>query len=556
MSHYLPIEYRWMPFFLSCIFSFAHMALGQGQQQWEGEIENVEIEILRERQITLPRANRNFEKVPPRPAEPIVPEIVYQLQQFTFELPGYKPSLRPLRIKQEEISRIYGNYVSAGFGNFSSPYLEAWTTTKRDKQRLLGAHFYHRSFRNGPVDDRNSASGNTQLRLFGSSYTESLTVNGYGAFQNNLGYFYGYTPGAEVDRDTIRQSYNRFSAGAQLSNTKASDFNFNLRTDFSYLSDSFEANESMLDLQFKSDYALDEGRQVLITSAYQLISRDDDFVDTGARHLFRAGAAFRFSAAENLTLTIGARAAIDNDSIRSSKFHLYPDVHATYTLSKNVAAYASLTGDMDRVSLHSLSESNQWLNSNVGIFHTNRVLDFTAGLKGKAGSNLAFVTGFAAAKLDDSYFYQNAIANRAKFDVIYDDLTRLTVFGEAIFSKNDAAQFSLRGDYYNYSTDNLAEAWHRPTYRFSAEARFNIYEKVRLSLGLAGQGGMKAFDNEILQQVSLEEAIDLNTQLDYFLSKQVSVFVKLENILSNDYPVYLNYPVRGFQGMGGVKWSF
>jgi hypothetical protein len=37
------------------------------KRDWEtdGEIENVEIEIVKERQITLPKANRNFEKIPP-----------------------------------------------------------------------------------------------------------------------------------------------------------------------------------------------------------------------------------------------------------------------------------------------------------------------------------------------------------------------------------------------------------------------------------------------------------------------------------------------------------
>jgi hypothetical protein len=37
----------------------------QAQDKWgEGEIEKVEIEIVKERQIILPKANRNFQKVP------------------------------------------------------------------------------------------------------------------------------------------------------------------------------------------------------------------------------------------------------------------------------------------------------------------------------------------------------------------------------------------------------------------------------------------------------------------------------------------------------------
>ncbi|MEQ9414069.1 MAG: hypothetical protein RIF39_09570, partial [Cyclobacteriaceae bacterium] len=59
----------------------AHTSFGQ-DEQWErdGEIGDVEIEIVRERQIVLPRANRNFEKVPPRPSEPIKPEITYEFR--------------------------------------------------------------------------------------------------------------------------------------------------------------------------------------------------------------------------------------------------------------------------------------------------------------------------------------------------------------------------------------------------------------------------------------------------------------------------------------------
>jgi outer membrane cobalamin receptor len=130
------------------------------------------------------------------------------------------------------------------------------------------------------------------------------------------------------------------------------------------------------------------------------------------------------------------------------------------------------------------------------------------------------------------------------------------LYGELGYNKNEVVRFNLRGDYYSYSTDKEPEAWHRPTYRLTSSASFNVYQKLLLNIGLVGQGGMKALNNETAQVVELDPGIDLNVKADYFLSKQVSIFLKFENILSNDYPVYLNYPVRGFQAMGGVSWSF
>ena len=530
------------------------------EDQWErdGEIKDVEIEIVRERQIVLPRANRNFEKVPPRPAEPIQPEITYAFRNLGFSVPGHQPNLRPLRLKQEEISKIYGNYISAGFGNYSSPYLNAWLNTKRDKNRFLGAHLYHRSFGKGPVDGKNSASGTTDIKLFGETYTQSLTTNVFANYENRGGYFYGYAPGLEVARDTIRQTYNIVSLGGGISNAKPADFNFDLGGRFSYLKDKYEAAESDLSLAFNSHYSFPGGKKVVLVSSYDLIARKDSLADAKPRHLFTVAPSFVFSPMDNLSLTLGATAALENDTIRSKPLHLYPNVSANYVLSQNVNAYASLSGGMEKVTLHSLSQENLWLNANIGIFHTNKAIEFKAGLKGKAGRLLAFQVGAAAANLKDLYFYQNATADRAKFDVVYDrgNTQRINLFGELGYNKNEVVRLNLRGDFFAYSTDGQAEAWHRPTYRLSAGAFFNVYQKLLLSMGVVGQGGMKAFDAQASQVVALGPGFDLNVKADYFLSGHVSVFLKFENILSSDYPLYLNYPVRGFQGMGGLSWGF
>ncbi len=554
-SRYIKIISLWIG---SAVLSVAE--INAQDQQWErdGEIENVEIEIIRERQIILPRANRNFEKVPPRPAEPIKPEITYEFRNLNFIVPDYKSNVRPLRLKQEDISKIYGNYVSAGAGNFSSAYLDGWINTKRDKNRALGAHLYHRSFGKGPVDGRNSANANTELKVFGNAYTTSVASGGYLSYENKGGYFYGYTPGRETARDTIRQSYDLFSLGGSVSNTKPSDFNFNLHGNFNYLRDHYEAAESELGLRLDADYAVAENSKFILGADYYLIARKDVLIDAKPRHLFRVAPSFRFVPVENLALTLGANAVLENDSIRSKSFHLYPNLRADYQLSKQVSAYSALSGDISKVTLNSLSAENFWVNANVDVFHSNKTVEFVAGLKGKLGRKLGFDLGAVAANFKDLYFFQNSQADRAKFDMIYDrgDVQRVNMFAELGYNRNELVRLNLRGDYFAYSTDLQQEAWHRPTYRFNLNSTFNVYQKLMIYTALIGQGGMKAFDPETSQTVTLKTGVDLNAKVDYKVSKQVSVFVKLENMLSSDYPLYLNYPVRGFQALGGLSWSF
>ena len=70
------------------------------------------------------------------------------------------------------------------------------------------------------------------------------------------------------------------------------------------------------------------------------------------------------------------------------------------------------------------------------------------------------------------------------------------------------------------------------------------------------QGGAKAYDVDTKTTVELDPAVDLNVKASYFLSKQFSIFLKGNNLLSNEYQLYLNYPVRGVQVMGGITWVF
>lgn len=531
------------------------------QNQWDsdGGVENVEVEIVKERQIVLPAANRNFEKIAPRPVEPIKPEITYSFKNLQFSAPDFVPVIRPLKLKQEAISKLYGNYVSAGFGNYAAPYIGAHFNSKRDKSKFYGLELYHQSYGKGPVDGKNSASGNSKLRLFGKVYNKSVAAGAFLSHENIGTHFYGYTPGEVVVRDDIRQVYNITSLGVDVENTAPSDFNYNFKTGFSYLYDDYKAAESEVDLNFSSNYKIANDQKIILRADYFLITRKDELVDARPRHLFKVAPAYTFSPLEKLLVTAGINTAYENDVIGKNKsFHVYPNLRADYKLGTAVDAYAALTGDMDKVSLQTLARENLWVNSNIGVYHTNRSVEFLAGLKGKLGKRVGFGTGLSFSNLKDLYFYQNSLADRSKFDVVYDNgnTQRTNLFAELNFNHAEKVSFLVRGDYFDYSTDDIVVAYHRPTYKLLINSSFFIYSKLLVQPDLIVQGGMKTLDQEVNQVVDINTAVDLNLRTDYFLSPRASVFLKFNNILSNKYQVYLNYPVRGLQASAGFSWSF
>ncbi len=532
--------------------------LAQGQWSSEGELEDVEIEIVKERQITLPTADRNFEKIPPRPAEQVKTQIQYDFRPFNFQTSQINPTIRPLRIKQEDASKVYGGYLSAGYGNYASPYLEGFINTRKDKNKLVGAHGLFSSSNKGPVDEKNSGSGLSKISIYGKTFNEYIALSGDAGFENRTTHFYGYPEGAEVDAKDIKQSYNQFRLNGDISNAKNTDFTYKLGAGFSYLADKFDARETDVNFNFDSKYKISNEAGVAIKAGYNLINRKDKLIEADPRSLFLVNPRYEFFPIENLSMSAGFVAAIENDSIDNKNVHAYPDVRIAYPLTPSVKLTASLTGGIEKVSLHTLSRENIWIAPNIPIFHTNKLYDLQGALHTKVGNKIAVNGGLSFAALKNWYFFVNQETDQSKFTTVYDNkaTTRTNFFASIGYAHAENANILLRGDVYGYGTKNVAEAWHRPTYKVTGDASFNIVKKMLVDVTLIAQGGMKALDPVTDKVVKIDPAFDLNLRFEYMFSESFSFFAQLNNVTSSNYEVYLHYPVRGFQGLGGITWSF
>jgi hypothetical protein len=258
-------------------------------------------------------------------------------------------------------------------------------------------------------------------------------------------------------------------------------------------------------------------------------------------------------------VSVGLIAAFENDTIDSKSVHIYPDIKATYPLTPSIDVVATLTGGIEKVSLLSMSYENLWLGPNIPIFHTNKALDFGVGLNAKLGNKVSAHTGLSFASLKNLYYFVNSTFDQAKFTTVYDGGagTKRTNFYAALsYAQSETAKIMLRGDYFGYGTSTITEAWHRPTYRLTVNGSYNLYDKILFTADLITQGGMRALDPVTDNTVKLDAAFDLNFKAEYLFSKSLSSFLQFNNITSTKYPIFLHYPVRGFQIMGGITWSF
>jgi hypothetical protein len=527
----------------------------------EGEVVEGEFLISKELEITLPAAQRIFQKVPPdeievRETEP----LEYTFMQYTPELKDIRTRLRVLKLKEEKInSGGPSSYLNVGFGNYITPYLEAALNSGVNKLGNYGVRLRHLSSHNGPVDDENSGDSHSAIGLFGKYAGTKASIGGDLGYERNGYHFYGYDEGIEVDRDTIQQAFNTIKFDFDI---KGSDpdapVQYSIYGKIHNISDDYSASEFAAKTGLSGTYLINDDMQARLGLDFLFGSyKNPDQIN---RSLVRVHPSFVYRNF-GLTLDVGLKVVNHNDTLNNkNKTQIFPSLMAGYDLSDNILAYARLDGDVEEVTFRSIAEENPYVNSNIPVAHTNKNFDLHIGLKGSLAQYLAFDVGVRSAIYKNMYFYVNDPLEFNKFSLIYDEgnTTLLQGLISLSYFKGSTMGTTLAARLNAYSTGKVEKAWHRPNLELDYSFWYNFYDKVKLHADLFVLSGIDApdFGDDPVSSIKLKGAVDLNLKVDYILSERYSAFVSVNNLLGNNYQLYQRYQSRGLLAIVGVSVSF
>jgi len=555
------IKNRIITYLLSGLFL---MVMGNAYAQDEtwggdetGEIEDAEVVIEKDREIELPAASRNFEKIPPLPKEKQEASIrPYDFREIDHPWGNLSLNPRALRLKSEPLDKLFGGFLKGGVGNYRTGYAEGYVYNKRNEGFYTGLHAKHRSSGTGPVDKESSSQGYDVVDWAGKSVAGPVKLGGIARYQNSRYNFYGYPDGQSPERDSIRQVFNNFFAQVSVeNNNKDLDGDYTLKANYNYLADKYDASESQFNVNLKGRYTFDE-KMIFHVKANAFISSYQD-IDKLNRNFFRIlpYVNYNFGAFD---VDAGLNVVIQNDTLQDrGDVLLYPVVGVNYHINDNINAYLRMDGDLDKVSYQSLINENPYLNNQAPILHTNKKFSLDWGVKGSLTSILYFKAGWSFAYNKDMHFFVNDSLDASRFNVMYDhgSVSVMDVYGELTLSKTKKYSLGISGDYFKYNSTEFPHAWHKPAYSVDLISKYNLKDKIIINTDLYLLGGIKALD-ESGNTKNLDSVIDLNLKLDYLFSEKYSAFIQLNNILGNNYQVYYRYQVKGIQFMGGLSMSF
>lgn len=541
-------------------------SVGQG-------IGNEEIIITKERQVTLPKANRIYDKI-----QVIEPEKASKKITYTFfdrkptgiEKSDFKPSVvDPTATGKDNFaSDGYYNYLKLGAGNFGRLFGELNLNSFQNDKLVFGVNAHHNSARRGPVEGENSGNSLTKIDVTGKYHSSNFELKAFAGYERQNYFFYGYDTTAfanTFEKEDIRQRLNKFNFGVGFENTDADAIiDYQLLTQLNTLTDYLSAEEVDWETNLNLKFNLIPNQIVGKIKGDMFITQrtDNDIQRIQKRNLFRVQPSFVFNY-NQFSAEVGFRAVNQFDEINQVNETVgFPTAELTYKTPNLIYFSLGYDGDIVRNTLGSFLNENPFLRSQVPLLNTQKDGEIYVASKGNIYGGSSYSAKLAYGRYSNLYFFTPFDANQRfesrKYDIVYDENSSPFFHGnlQVNYQPNPSIRSNINFSYYYFGTEKFEKPFHRPSVDLTFSNSFVIQERFVASVDMFLLGGIHAQDPFNFNEVTkLPTIVDLNTKFDYLLTNQFTCFVQLNNLLNQNYQRFLFYPKQGLNFLVGVNVS-
>ncbi|TDE02321.1 TonB-dependent receptor [Flavobacterium sandaracinum] len=492
-------------------------------------------------------------------------------------------------VEKEKQADLFKNYATFGVGNYGTFIGELFVNQDLNATDYVGGMFRHHSSQGGiesvNLDDR---FFDTSLDLMYGSNQKNVSWNLDLGFQNQIYNWYGLPESfgstlSSQDRSILinsinpKQSYNTISLGGNVAFSESILNKTSLK--FNRFSDGFDSSENrfyakptiafdVMESEVKTDLTVD----------YVAGNFKNNYTNTNTEPLKYSFTNFGISPSfvmqeEDWTLNIGAAVFYSRDNQNSSNaFYVYPKFNASYKVVGDLMIfYAGAEGDLKQNSYQDFADTNPFLSPTLAIAPTDQQYDVFAGLKGKLTNTVSYnLRGSYINESNKALFKSNNYDENAgnadygfgnSFQVVYDDMTTLTFYGELKADLSKDFTFGINGSFSSFTNNFQQEAWNLPAIKINSSLDFNITEKWFAGANVFYVGERKDFQMNTdfvanAVPVTLKSYFDVNANVGFKYSDRLTAFARVNNITNNAYQKWLNYPVQGFQVILGANYKF
>ena len=284
-----------------------------------------------------------------------------------------------------------------------------------------------------------------------------------------------------------------------------------------------------------------------------------------------------FDSNYSLELGVGLTYILGNQNgVEDNALAIYPQIKANVDLVPNIVQlYGGAVGGVQQKSYADIVEQNPFVAPSLDLRPTKTAYDLYAGLKGKLYHNMSYNARVSYKAEDDKAMFtinpyeltatpKQAYEYGNSFGLVYDKVSTLSLFGELRFDFGDKLNLGLSGEYNNYTTDVLKNAYHLPQGKITANVLANFTNQwfADLNVSYVGQrydyiaNTVQNGVTYILDDKKLGDYTDINLMIGYRPTARWTLFVKGQNLLDKNYYRFNQYQVQGIQVLGGAMYKF
>lgn len=472
---------------------------------------------------------------------------------------AYQPAeLKPVALKIDTLNPwSYSNFIKVGVGNVHLPYVKAGFSFGDDKSTYFNIFAEHYTSKGSLKYQKNSkttvGAAATYLTSKNHEWNASL------GFSANDYFLYGYKPDSLVfSKSDLKQKFQTIEGKVHFRNTVPTEFGLSYHPSLrvSVFTDNktnkgLESN-TVLDLPlektFGKIFAFNLGATADLTS-YSI--KNSGSKKSRQNNLYYISPALLLKT-PNVYIHGGIRPSWDN-----KVFTMLPNVMADITTNDQRFTFQlGWIGYYDKGSYQRFASINPWLAQPDSLFNT-RVQERYAGFKGSIDNHFSYSAKIGFQQYRNMALFVNDTIDGKTFQVKYEPrMEVLQLHGEVEYTMGEQFSATAGLNFRQFTKlQKEKKAWGLIPVELNAGLRWQLLKDLWINADLFAWDGPQ-YQGKNGEAYKGDTGFDGNLGAEFRITKNFNLWLQLNNIFNNKYERWHQYPVYGFNVLGGITYSF
>lgn len=564
MARFLPLIFLQL-----FVLAFSHQAVAQQSDDASSllpEIDPQDIEIRSEFRARFPGLNRQpilgFDPRPRvyqidpnrRPFMETQEQAVANLPVSELSRPAPPPNA-PLRYSPD-----INAYGRLGIGSYTSPEAQFWGVHRINKKSYIGGDLDYSSS-DGHLDEQGSSFRFLNANLdFATKLASRTQMHMSGGIQSDFNHLFDVVPNINVPDDS-RKNYTGFNLQGDVRHFKNTVEGWTGRFDFRYFGAESDAgdiseqtDESVYSGMFAKHWA---GKNINETITAQAGATGGVYTIEGEEQQWatlRGG--LEYSRLYNYTTQVTAQANVYYVSdVTNSTPYFGPFLQVDHSISNKLKVTGTLEGKPFLRTVEQHHETNRFLNAENPLQHSYHLdVGGEVSFEYFSGSQLNAGVGFLYAH-DYAYYTRTSLSSRGTtfpeygfYSIDYMDAQNLKFFA-GITHQLLPERFWLSGRFYvqDPALHNGDRIPYKETWGVNSAVTVRPFNRLTIE-GWADYIGSR----ETERGTELDSFLLIGGRAELEITDRIGAYVKLVNLLGQEYQIWEGYTERPLQIYGGV----